>query len=735
MIKKLLLVFSFLIFIFFSALSQTTYNYTGAIEIYNVTSSGCITFKAWGAGGGGGGQDVGGLGGNSGGGAYAEKLLNVTAGDIIHIYVGGGGTGGFGCVAGTGSGPGGWGYGFGGIGGNAGIDGCSGGGGGGGGGSGSSTVLLNGVVVLVAAGGGGGGCGCSNSGAVGGGGGQDGNAANPPGPAGLMGTSTMANGAPGLDRGAGDGAGGGGGGGGWDGGGGGGVTNQVGSDCGYGGAAGGGGGGNSLGITILIASGITPGNSSDPDLCFGCAVGVTEGFIGGNGIVVMTSSTGVTTYVVLCPGDSTQLPDGTWVNTAGIYSDTLISQGGCDSIISTNVSISIINADAGNNITICNGDSAQLQASGGTIYSWNPLTGLSNANISNPFAFPSSTTTYTVTITNADGCTDTDQITVTVITVTGNEGMGGIICAGDSVQLFATGGTGYSWLPANSLSNPNIGNPVATPTITTIYTVSITNANGCIYTGMVTVTVNTALNIQITPDQIICEGDSVQLNVSGGGTTFSWLPTIGLSCSNCPDPIANPPVTITYTVTVSSGTCTEIDSVTIIVESVSVTVSADVNIDYGESTQLNASGANSYQWQPANSLSADNIANPIASPTVTTTYTVYGSTAGGCLDSATVTVTVFIHPFIGIANAFTPNGDGQNDEIKVMTANDITLENYRIYNRWGEKVFETNDIDQGWDGIYKGEIQDIGIYVYYINATDNTTNTQVELKGNITLLK
>src|SRR6185295_6722892 len=107
---------------------------------------------------------------------------------------------------------------------------------------------------------------------------------------------------------------------------------------------------------------------------------------------------------VICPGTSFTLPDGSIVNSAGTYVDTINSIWGCDSIITTNLSISNINVDAGSNVSICFGDSTTLQASGGVNYSWLPNAGLSNPNISNPFAFPAATTIYTVTVTDASGC-------------------------------------------------------------------------------------------------------------------------------------------------------------------------------------------------------------------------------------------------------------------------------------------------------------------------------------------
>ncbi len=261
--------------------NSISFNYTGNIQTWTVPNGVCwIKIKAWGAGGGGGASIAdGSIGGRGGGGGYVEKFLKVTPGDVLTIYVGGGGTGGK-TSAGGGGGAGGWGYGNGGNGGNAGSTGWSGAGGGGGG---ASAILHNGNLVLIAAGGGGGGGNgpCPPSPAAGGNGGssnQNGGNGNATG--GVSGAAGSFNGGNGANHG-GDGSGGGGGGGGWNGG-------TGGSASPGDSAAGGGGGGinNCLGSGCLIMNGNlqTPGNSGDPDLCGGCAVG------------------GNITYPATCPG-------------------------------------------------------------------------------------------------------------------------------------------------------------------------------------------------------------------------------------------------------------------------------------------------------------------------------------------------------------------------------------------------------------------------------------------------
>ena len=132
--------------------------------------------------------------------------------------------------------------------------------------------------------------------------------------------------------------------------------------------------------------------------------------------------------------------------------------------------------------TICTGDSVQLNASGGVTYTWSPPGGLDSTNISNPVADPTITSTYSIQISDANGCTGSGCVgshinplpTVTVTPVT--------ICIGSSAMLNVTGGKTYSWNPSTGLSNPNISNPDVSPTVTTNYTVTVTDTNGCVNT-------------------------------------------------------------------------------------------------------------------------------------------------------------------------------------------------------------------------------------------------------------
>ena len=161
--------------------------------------------------------------------------------------------------------------------------------------------------------------------------------------------------------------------------------------------------------------------------------------------------------------------------------------------------------------------------------------------------------------------------------------------------------------------------------------------------------------------------------------------------------------------------------------------SSDTTINFGSSYQLNASGGNNYLWTPASGLDDINIPNPIATPSQTTTYTVSISDGAGCVSFKRVTVTVLKDNAIFIPNTFSPNGDGRNDYLFVRGNNlsDISL---IIFDRWGEKIFETTNSLIGWDGTYKGEKVDPGVFTYVITISYSDKKS-VSQSGTITLVR
>ncbi len=332
-----------------------------------------------------------------------------------------------------------------------------------------------------------------------------------------------------------------------------------------------------------------------------------------------------------------------------VYTVTVTDENGCTDTDEVVVFVDDpIIANAGNDMNICAGESAQLQATGGFSYLWQPTTGLNATNIANPIATPLITTTYTVLVTGVDGCTDTDEITVFVNHGTGiNAGMDQILCAGESIQLNATGGSNYNWVPAAGLSATDVSSPIATPLSSTAYIVSGIGTNGCRDADTVIVNVIPKPEAVACEDKTICLGDSIQLVVTTH-SAYAWSPTSSLLNSNTGTPTAFPTETTTYTVTVTDENgCTDTDEVVVFVNKPAVDLGPDINLCQNDFAQLNATGGIDYLWTPAEGLSNPTIPNPIATPTQTTTYSVLVTDANGCI--VRDEITIFINSMIADA--------------------------------------------------------------------------------------
>jgi PKD repeat protein len=294
-------------------------------------------------------------------------------------------------------------------------------------------------------------------------------------------------------------------------------------------------------------------------------------------------------------------------------------------------------ANAGPDTTICIGSAVQLQATGGTGYSWSPAQNLTGTNIANPIANPQTTTTYVVNV-STNGCTSSDTVIVTINNpaLNGTAGVDVNVCRGASVNMNASGGTDYQWSPSTGLSASNVSNPQASPTNTTTYNVTIFNGN-CSFVDQVVVNVvgeNATAGLDVT----VCPGNTAALGASGGANYF-WTPSTGLSNPTIANPVVSPLQTSTYVVSIINGTCVFVDTLVVNVGNVSANAGADASICAGSSTQLLATGGASYSWSPSTGLSDTTLANPIASPSSTTTYVVTAS-SGNCTAVDTLVVTV-----------------------------------------------------------------------------------------------
>lgn len=225
------------------------------------------------------------------------------------------------------------------------------------------------------------------------------------------------------------------------------------------------------------------------------------------------------------------------------------------------------------------------------------------------------------------------------------------LCAGLSTPLSVSGATSYVWSPSTGLSNPNIANPIASPNVTTTYTITGSNANGCTGTTALTVVVEPIPNVMVLPaNPSNCPGQANFL-IAMGANSYTWSPATGLSNPNISNPIATLSSTTTYTVTgTTANGCSNSTTVTITIGSLSIiTNPSNFNLCIGQSTFLSCnSSATSYTWQPTAGLSNASIANPQAFPNASTIYTVTGTNAQGCTGTATVNINVWPLPNIDV---------------------------------------------------------------------------------------
>jgi gliding motility-associated-like protein len=420
---------------------------------------------------------------------------------------------------------------------------------------------------------------------------------------------------------------------------------------------------------VVVTVNTTPPTAiAGPDVTVSCASNPSGASIGG-------PSSGTTTY--------------SWTPSAGL-SSTTVSNPTAQPTATTNYTVTATNpangctatdqvlvtvntvvpvANAGNDFTktcITNALGATVGAASiaGLSYSWSPAAGLNFANISNPIANPTSTTTYTLTTTNiASGCSATDEVTVTVNTNTPTANAGGdftTTCTqnttGQVIGMSSVAGVTYSWTPTVGLSDPNVSNPTANPTTTTTYTLTATNtADGCTATDNIVVTVNTvAPSVAAGTDfnkTCLVNPNGLPIGmVQVIGVTYAWSPATGLTSTSISNPVANPTSTQTYTLTATNTAngCTATDAILVTVDIEVPSVNAGA--DFTKTCAVNASGLGvgmtpvtgvSYAWTPTSGLSSSTIANPIANPSSTTTYTLTATdNSSGCTANDIVVVTV-----------------------------------------------------------------------------------------------
>jgi len=406
--------------------------------------------------------------------------------------------------------------------------------------------------------------------------------------------------------------------------------------------------------------------------------------------ITVSSSINTLDTALICAGDSLFL-GGTWQTTAGNYKDTLTSSGGCDSIVATNLSIIPPNGSS-NNANVCPGDSIFVQGA------WQTIAG-----------------TYYDTLTSILGCDSVIETVLSVDTVYSISSSVSI-CQGDSVLL-----------PGGSYTS-----------IAGIFTDSFSTVTGCDSVFITNVTVDTVFDATITPVNAICANTGIlMLTAADGGGTWSGTGITNADSGYFDPSLAGPGThEIIYTI---GGSCGDSDTINISVYEVpslsilEVAESCDgVNDGSVDLTVTGGTMPYAYLWDDPVSSTTDTL---MALPPGT--YTVVVTDANLCTvtDNANVLTssTPCTAPYLYIPNIFSPNGDGENDMLYVQGAGVAEII-FIIYDRWGEKIFETNDLIDGWDGSYQGKPMNEAVFVYYVKAS-LINNEIIERKGNISIVR
>jgi gliding motility-associated-like protein len=433
---------------------------------------------------------------------------------------------------------------------------------------------------------------------------------------------------------------------------------------------------------------------------------------------------------------------------------SVTSQYGCSKTTTADV---IVNAKAHGSITaaneICQDGSVQFTGyanpTGNLQWNWNFANG-NNSSQQNaaPQTYRTAGTYLISMIVNKNGCLDTAThvLTVNAKPVINASPKQQVVCFGDSIQLSSTGGGTYLWWPSTGLSSSAIANPVAWPVTSTKYKVQVTSDKGCVNSDSLSLTVAPRIKVQLPATADVCIGSGLQLNASGAAS-YQWInTTFGLSNTSIYNPVLNISNSATYTVVGSDSYNCFKDTASILVtvrNRPTVSAGPDITVVGGIPYQLSATVSNdvvSWLWSPGNNLSCSNCATPIAKPKMQTAYIIKVTNTWGCIAYDTVLVKLQCAiANVHIPNAFTPNNNGRNDIFYAKGSGVNVIKHFKIYNRWGQVVFERNNIgiddrSAGWDGKYKGQYVEAGTYVY-MTEMECISGELFIFKGTVTVIR
>jgi len=444
-----------------------------------------------------------------------------------------------------------------------------------------------------------------------------------------------------------------------------------------------------------------------------------------------------------------------------------VDQFGCIKMDTTTLFPTFFAYIVSHDVVICPGDDTvvaiiNLDSTQILTYNWMPAEFIIGSNtVANPRVKPLSDQVFTVQIINSTlGCALEENITVFVTDFDYTLSNASTMCFGDSMMLNVTNNDTttltYVWTPAESIIDGADGpNPIVMPNENTSYFVQITNSDyGCVTEDSINVLVS-EFDFTVSDDDQICLGDKLTLSITNNDTTsldYLWSPAESIvGDPDVANPVVMPMQTTTYVVQVQNSEfgCYTVDSVTVAVSWFNpdfleiITDPDTISTDSDEVFELwtNQSDDLQYQWSGPDIISDPTLPRIQAKPGVAGpySYSVTVTNADGCVISAQTSNDLIVQDpacdmeTIFIPNAFSPNGDGENDVLQVY-GNYISDMELLIFNRWGEKVFHGKSQAEVWDGQFEGKALPAEVYGYYLRVMCPPDQEYIT-KGSIVLLR
>lgn len=319
------------------------------------------------------------------------------------------------------------------------------------------------------------------------------------------------------------------------------------------------------------------------------------------------------------------------------------------------------------------------------------------------------------------------------------------ICRGNSLQLSASNAQVFSWSPAQNLSCTGCASPITTTLTTTQYYVQGTSVFGCVGRDTVNIEVIQPFNMPVSAPDTLCLGESTRLMASGAAS-YIWSPAEGLNRADIADPVASPSSSTRYRVIGRDayGCFTDTGYVNVTVGLIpTVNAGPDLTSAAGSTITLNPVTQNGpitqWSWSPPTGLNCTDCPSPVVDVRTGISYIVTVRNSFGCFGSDTIAINSLCKSSqVFVPNAFTPDGDGLND-ILMVRGSGIRVKSFRIFNRWGNLVFEKlnfepNSPAYGWDGKVRGvpAAPDVFVYTAEVICDNGVINT---LKGNTTIIR